>query len=106
MFAIFVIGIIVIPRLAQDDTEESTPQKPCAPRVYPQESLRAGEQGITWVSYTTASDGTVISAEVMRSSGYVRLDMAALEHIKTCKFRRGGFNGTLLYKWIPETREN
>lgn len=43
----------------------------------------------------------MVAAEVASSSGYPRLDRAALEHIKTCKFSKGGFNGTLLYKWSP-----
>ena len=73
--------------------------KPCAPRVYPEESLRAGEQGITWVHYTTGDDGAVVKVEVARSSGYARLDAAALEHVKTCKFRPGR-RGTLLEKWV------
>ncbi len=73
--------------------------KPCAPRVYPAESLRAGEQGITWVRYTTGDDGSVLNVEVARSSGYPRLDTAALEHVKSCKFRPG-HSGTLLEKWV------
>ena len=73
--------------------------KPCAPRAYPAESLRAGEHGITWVRYTTGDDGTVLTAEVQRSSGYWRLDAAAVEHVKTCKFRPNVSAGTLLEKY-------
>jgi len=76
-----------------------SPGKPCAPRVYPEESLRAGEKGITWVRYTTGDDGSVLHVEVARSSGYPRLDAAALEHVKTCKFRAGR-SGMLMEKWV------
>jgi protein TonB len=100
LFVVFVLGIILIPRLARDDAADGPPQKPCAPRIYPPESLKAGEQGVTWVKYTTGPDGAVITAEVGRSSGFARLDAAAVEHVKTCKFRRGGFSGTLLEKWV------
>jgi TonB family protein len=74
--------------------------KPCAPRVYPAESFRAGEQGITWVGYTTGDDGSVLTVEVARSSGYPRLDAAALEHVRTCKFRPNVSHGMLLEKWV------
>ena len=100
LFVVFVLGIIVIPRLARDDPADSAPQKPCAPRIYPAESLKAGEQGVTWVKYTTGPDGAVIAAKVGRSSGFARLDAASVEHVKTCKFKRGGFSGTLLEKWV------
>ena len=75
------------------------PSKPCAPRVYPAESLRAGEHGITWVRYTTGDDGSVLSAEVQRSSGHWRLDAAAVEHVKTCKFKPNVSAGTLLERY-------
>lgn len=105
LLAAFVLGIFVIPRWQKSGTEVSAPGavavKPCAPRVYPPESLRAGEQGIAWIGYTTGADGTVVSAEVERSSGYARLDAASLEHIRTCRFRSGGHSGTILYKWFP-----
>ena len=106
LLSTFMLGIFIIPRWQKSGTEvpasgTAAAIKPCAPRVYPPESLRAGEQGIAWIGYTTGPDGTVVSAEVERSSGYARLDAASLEHIRTCRFRSGGHSGTVLYKWFP-----
>ena len=100
LFAVFVAGILLIPRLAQDDWPADAGARPCAPRVYPPEFLKAGESGITWVKYTTGPDGAVVAAEVAKSSGYARLDEASLQHVRTCRFRAPGFSGTLLYKWV------
>lgn len=82
--------------------------KPCAPRVYPPESLKAREAGTSWVKITLVRDGTPIKAEVVRSSGHARLDAATLEHVKTCKFRPGKVEGvrtlTMRYRWDPDGR--
>ena len=82
--------------------------KPCAPRVYPPESLQAREQGTAWVKITIVRDGTPIKSEIVRSSGYPRLDAATLEHVRTCKFTPGRKEGvrtlTMRYRWAPEGR--
>src|SRR5262245_579629 len=101
---IFVTGI-VLGTLAGSLFAQT---KPCAPRVYPPESLKAREQGTTWVKITIVRDGTPIKSEVVRSSGYPRLDAATLEHVKTCRFTPGKTEGvrtfTMRYPWNPEGR--
>jgi len=103
LLILFALGLFYIPKweLANSHAPAAADptHKPCAHRVYPPESLQAREQGTAWVKYTTGFDGTVVAAEILWSSGYPRLDAASLQHIKTCKFRGGGYSGTLLYKW-------
>lgn len=102
LFALFVAGVIIVPQILWHQAPDPDPtRKPCGPRPYPPESLRAGESGIAWIDYTTGPDGEVVAAEVSRSSGHTRLDTASLQHIKTCRFRKGGVRGTILYKWYP-----
>lgn len=104
LLVVFALGLFLILRWERSGAAAAGMAgtiKPCAPRVYPPESLQAGEQGIAWIGYTTGPDGAVVAAEVERSSGYARLDAASLEHIKTCRFRSGGHSGTVLYKWFP-----
>lgn len=92
----------------KDSAKPSARAKPCAPRVYPAESLKAKEQGTAWVKITIVRDGTPIKSEIVRSSGHPRLDAATLEHVKTCKFTPGNTEGmrtfTMRYRWDPEGR--
>jgi len=47
------------------------------PPVYPERSLRRGEEGTVLCRLHLASDGAVTSVEVVESSGFERLDRAA-----------------------------
>lgn len=46
---------------------------------YPRESLASGEQGVVKIWFRVGDDGRVQDAGIYRSSGYPRLDAAALE---------------------------
>ncbi len=66
------------------------PQPPAAvvqiePR-YPRESLAAGERGVVKIWFRVADDGRVLDAGVYRSSGFPRLDAAALEAAHRWRF--------------------
>lgn len=102
------LAAVCVQTRADDSAKPAGRPKPCAPRAYPAESLKAREQGTTWVKITIVRDGTLIKAEVVRSSGHPRLDAAALEHVKTCKFMPGKVEGvrtlTMRYRWDPEGR--
>ena len=53
---------------------------------YPRESLAAGEQGVVKIWFRAADDGRVLDAGVYRSSGFPRLDAAALEAAHRWRF--------------------
>lgn len=54
--------------------------------VYPPESRRAGEQGRVLVRVLVDERGRVAEAVVKQSSGYPRLDQAALAAVRQAKF--------------------
>lgn len=58
----------------------------CLSPVYPQESIDRGEAGSVKVRWTVGADGSVLGVEVTGSSGYARLDNAALRQAKKCRF--------------------
>jgi protein TonB len=96
----------------------STPAPPAIPATrpvliagekpeYPGASMRARESGITTLSLCVSRQGRVTSASVSASSGFARLDQAALAWIKHERFKPGTENGqpadvcnhTLSYEW-------
>ena len=61
--------------------------------VYPPVSKRLGEQGKVIVRVLIGVDGTALEAQVKESSGYDRLDRAALETVRKWRYvpgKRGG----------------
>lgn len=63
--------------------------------VYPAMSKRLGEQGKVIVKVLVGVDGLPKSAEVKKSSGFERLDEAAIEYIMKCRFVPGKVNGVV-----------
>ena len=66
----------------------------CGPRSsdYPPESIKANEQGTSRVRFVVSADGQLKSASLVKSSGFSRLDEAALKFLSACKFRPGRDN--------------
>ena len=61
--------------------------------VYPPTSRRLGEQGTVLLRVLIGADGSVQQAQLKKSSGYDRLDAAALETVRKWRFvpgKRGG----------------
>ena len=58
----------------------------CPSPRYPPASVRLGEEGSLLVEIRVARDGRVRSVAVIESSGYVRLDEAALEAVGSWRF--------------------
>lgn len=56
------------------------------PPAYPAASKRYGEQGIVMLDVYVLADGTAGKVSVQKSSGFPRLDNAALEAVKQWKF--------------------
>lgn len=77
---------------------------------YPPQSIRAQEQGVTTISVCVNESGRTQSAQVTKSSGYARLDEAALTWMKAARFRpakvdgktRAVCNHTVAYEWNLE----
>ncbi len=60
-----------------------------------------GEQGTVWIHVTIGPEGTVQEASVGVSSGFDRLDRAALEAVRRWRFVPGKRNGvptTMAYR--------
>ena len=53
---------------------------------YPEYCRRRGQEGVTVLSIRILADGTGDSIRIVRSSGYFRLDNAAVEALKRAKF--------------------
>jgi TonB family protein len=61
---------------------------------YPAVSIRDGEQGEAALRLRVLEDGTVGSAEILDSSGYSRLDQAALAYARRVTYEPGMVDGT------------
>ena len=68
--------------------------------AYPANSRRLGEQGKVIVRVLIGSDGTAQKAEVRQSSGFERLDLAALATVQRWRYvpgKRGGVPETMWF---------
>lgn len=68
--------------------------------TYPRLSKRMGEQGEVRLRVLVAVDGRVASVQLSRSSGYDRLDEAALESVKQWRFKPATQGGEPLETWV------
>jgi TonB family C-terminal domain len=55
-------------------------------KKYPRASQRRGETGVVKVAFSLDANGELVSASVRESSGYRRLDKAALKAVKRSRF--------------------
>nr|WP_298420835.1 energy transducer TonB [Hylemonella sp.] len=67
---------------------------------YPALSRRLGEQGKVVVRVLIGVDGTAQQAEIRTSSGYERLDQAALATVRSWRYVPGKRNGTVEAMWF------
>ncbi len=74
---------------------------------YPIQSIHNKEQGVSTILLTIDAKGKVTSTEVVNSSGYPRLDKAAENGFRKCKFKpelKGGIavegKVEMKYTWI------
>jgi protein TonB len=70
------------------------------PPGYPRISRRMGEQGTVIVRVFISTQGLPEKAEVRTSSGFARLDQAALEAVQRWRFVPGRRNGTPEAMWF------
>lgn len=79
----------------------------CREPEYPSASERLGESGTSGISLLVGADGRVSQSRVDASSGFKRLDEAAIKAFSRCKFTVGTNNGapeaswfSIRYKWV------
>jgi|GEM_PF-922839 len=63
---------------------------------YPEDALRAGEQGVTQLAFKILADGTVDAIKVIASSGSDRLDEAAVKCAANWHYRPAVKNGDIV----------
>ncbi len=68
--------------------------------TYPRQSQRLGEQGQVVVQVFVGVDGAPQRAQIDRSSGYERLDQAALTAVMAWRFVPGKLGGTPEAMWF------
>jgi protein TonB len=65
-------------------------------------SRRLGEQGEVRLSIHVGSDGRVITARVAQSSGWERLDKAAIEAVSVWRFIPAQKDGVAVEDWYHD----
>lgn len=70
------------------------------PPAYPAMSKRLEEEGIVLLRVWVKVDGTAGEVKVVTSSGYSRLDVAALNAVKRWKFEPARQGDTVLATWV------
>jgi protein TonB len=99
------------PAALAESTNQAAPPIPgfadlngCKPD-YPRSSLLAEEQGTVRVQFMIGADAKLISATVLKSSGFENLDRATVKGLSRCKFKaayRDGANvqSTFTAEWV------
>lgn len=79
---------------------KANPRRPPSLPDYPAQSKRLGEEGATVLRLYILEDGRVGEAQVAKSSGFPRLDEAAVKHAKrSWKFQPGTEGGKPVAMW-------
>lgn len=90
-------------------TPASVSSAQCVKPAYPTASRRMEEEGTVSLRFLVGVDGLVIQSEIEKSSGYKRLDDAALAGLSKCRFQPATFGGvpeqawaSMKYTWLLE----
>jgi protein TonB len=76
--------------------------KGCRLPQYPKRSEEKGEEGTVVFRFLVGTDGRVTSAQLVKSSGFDRLDSAAKEAFMQCKFTPGTVDGVAQSSWVKQ----
>lgn len=76
--------------------------KGCRLPQYPKRSEDKGEEGTVVLRFLVGTDGNVQSAQLVKSSGFERLDTAAREAFMKCKFTPGTIDGAAVASWVRQ----
>ena len=71
----------------------------CKP-AYPQSALMQGQTGTVRVKFIVGTEGNLVSADVVKSSGVKSLDRAAIDGLSKCKFKPAIQNGNPVQSWF------
>ena len=71
----------------------------CDRPTYPAAAKRLGQTGTVILTFLIGVDGLVLEGKVEESSGSPRLDEAALDALKLCRFKPGTINGQPEQAW-------
>jgi protein TonB len=71
----------------------------CKPE-YPQAALLAEQTGTVRVKFIIGTDGNLVSASVLKSSGHKLLDKAAIDGLSRCKFKAAMQDGNPVQSWF------
>lgn len=85
------------PKVELPSSDASYLQNPAL--SYPSMSARLGEQGKVLVRVLIGADGRPQKAELKRTSGFDRLDRAALDYVMKCRYVPGKVGGTPQTMW-------
>ena len=67
---------------------------------YPRMSFSMGEQGTVMVRILIGAKGLPLKAELQKTSGFERLDQAALEYVMQSRYKPGTLNGVPNEMWM------
>ncbi|MGJ9420702.1 energy transducer TonB [Massilia sp. CMS3.1] len=73
----------------------------CAKPEYSKEALRRGSQGTTTIRFLIDTDGSVAQSNILKSSGDLSLDEAALSALSKCRFKPAVKDGQPQRAWVP-----
>ena len=71
----------------------------CVAPSYPRRSIMNNEQGVSQIELLIGEDGRVRESRVAQSSGFFRLDQAALQALSACEFEPERMNGEARQAW-------
>ena len=71
----------------------------CVAPSYPRRSIMNNEQGVSQIELLIGADGRVRESRVAQSSGYFRLDQAALQALSACEFEPERVDGVARQAW-------
>ena len=71
----------------------------CVAPSYPRRSIMNNEQGVSQIELLIGADGRVRESRVAQSSGFFRLDQAALQALSACEFEPERVDGVARQAW-------
>jgi protein TonB len=71
----------------------------CVAPSYPRRSVVNNEQGVSQIELRIGEDGRVRESRIAQSSGFFRLDQAALQALSACEFEPERVNGVAREAW-------
>jgi TonB family protein len=103
-----ILSLILVPALlaiasftlrAETNYSQATPRKNNPKPLYPSMSLRLGEQGTVVLRILVKNDGSAGSVEIKSTSGFPRIDNAAIDATKFWRFNPATRDGSPIDEW-------